>query len=59
MDSDRVKGEPKEGEGKLAGDDKRAADGASQEGWGKTTDKARDAKDSTKDKLDDAKDKIT
>jgi uncharacterized protein YjbJ (UPF0337 family) len=59
MDSDQVKGKVKQGEGKLTGDDDRAAEGRSQEAWGDTKDKVGDAKDATKDKLGDAKDKVT
>lgn len=59
MDSDRIEGTLKQGEGKLTGDDDRVAEGDAQESWGKTKDTADDAWDETKDKLDDVKDKIT
>jgi uncharacterized protein YjbJ (UPF0337 family) len=56
MDSDRIKGKLKEGEGKLTGDESREADGKMQDSWGKTKDTARDAKDAVGDKVDDLKD---
>jgi uncharacterized protein YjbJ (UPF0337 family) len=45
VDSDRVKGKLKEGEGKLTGDDQRRADGQMQKTKGKAKDKLRGAKD--------------
>ena len=58
MDSDRIKGNLKEAEGKVTGDEEREREGEAQESWGKTKDSARDAWDGVKDTADDAKDAV-
>ena len=58
MDSDRIKGNVKEAEGKLTGDEELEREGEAQDAWGKTKDSARDAWDETKDAADDAKDAV-
>jgi uncharacterized protein YjbJ (UPF0337 family) len=45
MDKDKVKGQLKETEGKLTGDEDRESQGKNQKDWGKVKDKARDAKE--------------
>jgi len=58
VDSDRIKGNLKEAEGKVTGDEEREREGQAQESWGKTKDSAGDAWDGIKDTADDAKDAV-
>ena len=58
MDSDRIEGNLKQGEGKLTGDEERESEGKAQESWGKTKDTADDAWEGTKDAAGDAKDAV-
>lgn len=58
MDSDRIKGNLKETQGKVTGDEDLEREGEAQESWGKTKDSAGDAWDGIKDTADDAKDAV-
>lgn len=58
VDSDRIKGNLKEAEGKVTGDKEREREGQDQESWGKTKDSASDAWDGIKDTAGDAKDAV-
>jgi uncharacterized protein YjbJ (UPF0337 family) len=58
VDSDRIKGNLKEAEGKLTGDEELEKEGQAQDAWGKTKDKADDAWESTKDAAESVKESV-
>jgi uncharacterized protein YjbJ (UPF0337 family) len=59
VDSDRVKGELKEVEGEVTGDDARKREGQAQGAVGEAKDKASGAWEKTKEAAGDAKDKAS
>jgi uncharacterized protein YjbJ (UPF0337 family) len=58
VDSDRIKGNLKEAQGKVTGDEDLEREGEAQDAWGKTKDSADDAWEGIKDTADDAKDAV-